>query len=670
MRKVRIIILFFIVSTFCQDALILKSPIFGISPYLLIKAVSPTNYVYTINTVPNPLKAAIDYVDRDPSCSITFPPVNVNITITKPDNSTSTFTVINYSDGNIDIPFTGGTIGTYNVVAFIDTYTYPEFNGYATASFQIEIDNDRDNDGIPDSKDACPDNPEDKDGIYDDDGCPETDGDNDGIVDESDNCPTSSEDYDGFNDSDGCPDPVNIMLTVEENVDGECMEGRNISFSAVFDPSSVVGVPAYNLKFNYLGADGVTQIIEDWSWDDIEEKSVAMPNVLDGDEDHYYTTVTEATLFTNEQLNSTSNQIYINVYKLWIKDVIESSENKTWYAVVGEPFESSANASKDCIGWVWDMYDNGIWESVEPVAPNYYGQTATLQIRASKLPIAENWNYFGDAYGTLNAWCLDGEGNIHQTNSTDQESTLKIKVFYDPDFINPHTTTSNPTPNCFYYWQEAYFGGVGNLVYSPTESYAATQPLSPFGINYGDASNLFFNTPFSHYDNLNSISDPYITPEPYYRYSADEKCKVDLFYSLITHELQHRSDFQTPLTPDEDTWVRFEYYISDLNGLGQSYDPLIQNWIDYTDSPYNISNYEWCDGLNNNIDPFPDVTNGAWKIIGNQYGVYCNEYRNWANINNSKYYTLWMGDFEHRARGVEDVNAPEEKDWSKGGKQW
>jgi hypothetical protein len=48
---------------------------------------------------------------------------------------------------------------------------------------------DRDGDGVPDDVDQCPDLPEDRDGIQDDDGCPEEDADSDGIPDEADACP-------------------------------------------------------------------------------------------------------------------------------------------------------------------------------------------------------------------------------------------------------------------------------------------------------------------------------------------------------------------------------------------------------------------------------------------------------------------------------------------------
>ena len=68
---------------------------------------------------------------------------------------------------------------------------------------------DRDGDGIPDVRDKCPNEPEDKDGFEDDDGCPDPDNDKDGILDAADKCPNEPEDFDGFEDEDGCPDPDN-----------------------------------------------------------------------------------------------------------------------------------------------------------------------------------------------------------------------------------------------------------------------------------------------------------------------------------------------------------------------------------------------------------------------------------------------------------------------------
>jgi len=67
---------------------------------------------------------------------------------------------------------------------------------------------DSDGDGVPDSKDKCPDTPEDKNGFEDLDGCPEgdRDTDEDTILDRVDACPTEQEVFNGIDDEDGCPD--------------------------------------------------------------------------------------------------------------------------------------------------------------------------------------------------------------------------------------------------------------------------------------------------------------------------------------------------------------------------------------------------------------------------------------------------------------------------------
>jgi outer membrane protein OmpA-like peptidoglycan-associated protein len=67
---------------------------------------------------------------------------------------------------------------------------------------------DRDSDGIKDDIDKCPDDPEDKDGFEDEDGCPDLDNDKDKIPDYRDHCPNDPEDYDGDRDKDGCPEPT------------------------------------------------------------------------------------------------------------------------------------------------------------------------------------------------------------------------------------------------------------------------------------------------------------------------------------------------------------------------------------------------------------------------------------------------------------------------------
>ncbi len=80
-------------------------------------------------------------------------------------------------------------------------------DGYQDEDGCPELDNDRD--GLNDDCDKCPDQPEDMDGFQDEDGCPDPDNDGDGIIDAHDNCPDEAEDIDGFQDGDGCPDPDN-----------------------------------------------------------------------------------------------------------------------------------------------------------------------------------------------------------------------------------------------------------------------------------------------------------------------------------------------------------------------------------------------------------------------------------------------------------------------------
>jgi outer membrane protein OmpA-like peptidoglycan-associated protein len=67
---------------------------------------------------------------------------------------------------------------------------------------------DKDQDGIVDANDKCPDRPEDIDNFEDGDGCPDIDNDNDRVLDIADKCPTESETLNGYMDDDGCSDSV------------------------------------------------------------------------------------------------------------------------------------------------------------------------------------------------------------------------------------------------------------------------------------------------------------------------------------------------------------------------------------------------------------------------------------------------------------------------------
>ena len=80
-----------------------------------------------------------------------------------------------------------------------------------------ESDNDQDN--VHDAIDRCPNEPEDRDGFQDEDGCAETDNDQDKIADRFDKCPIEAEDKDGFEDYDGCPDLDNDLDGVLDEQD-------------------------------------------------------------------------------------------------------------------------------------------------------------------------------------------------------------------------------------------------------------------------------------------------------------------------------------------------------------------------------------------------------------------------------------------------------------------
>lgn len=80
---------------------------------------------------------------------------------------------------------------------------------------------DRDADAVVDASDACPDEPEDRDGHEDDDGCPDPDDDHDGVSDAVDSCPNDAEDIDAYQDRDGCPEPDNDGDRILD-VDDDC----------------------------------------------------------------------------------------------------------------------------------------------------------------------------------------------------------------------------------------------------------------------------------------------------------------------------------------------------------------------------------------------------------------------------------------------------------------
>ena len=71
---------------------------------------------------------------------------------------------------------------------------------------------DSDCDRVADTVDRCPEQPEDRDGFEDQDGCPDPDNDRDRIVDACDECPNDPENWNGVEDEDGCVDHPAIKV--------------------------------------------------------------------------------------------------------------------------------------------------------------------------------------------------------------------------------------------------------------------------------------------------------------------------------------------------------------------------------------------------------------------------------------------------------------------------
>ncbi|MEM9861187.1 MAG: OmpA family protein [Myxococcota bacterium] len=107
----------------------------------------------------------------------------------------------------------------------------PDFRAIATLGWaptpdveeepEADPEVDTDGDGLMDSVDGCPTDPEDVDTFEDEDGCPDPDNDNDNVLDVNDECPMDPEDMDTFEDENGCPDPDNDQDGVLDTED-EC----------------------------------------------------------------------------------------------------------------------------------------------------------------------------------------------------------------------------------------------------------------------------------------------------------------------------------------------------------------------------------------------------------------------------------------------------------------
>ncbi len=117
----------------------------------------------------------------------------------------------------------------------------PTFRVFLGVQFAPDF-SDADGDGVPDFRDKCPKQKEDKDGFEDRDGCPDADNDKDGVPDLKDKCPDKAEDFDRYKDADGCPDLDN---------DGDGVPDKRDNCPLNKGPAKTKGCPA-----NMLDEDG------------------------------------------------------------------------------------------------------------------------------------------------------------------------------------------------------------------------------------------------------------------------------------------------------------------------------------------------------------------------------------------------------------------------------
>ena len=267
---------------------------------------------------------------------------------------------------------------------------------------------------------------------------------------------------------------LNVTVTAENNLT-ECMEGRWVTFTATASSGFPHGVSnPIEFTFHFQHADGTPWTATDWSWDLVEDHIAVADDVPDGDADHKFTTPIYVDA-SNDGITCTSPTIYIDVYELWIEYFRDDATSNAWKVVVGRNIAYSAIASSDCTSWAWDMQDGvpDVWQLDNATSK----QGTSASIPNSKLPTDDHWNYFGDAYGTVDVFCEDGEGNNHHFYSTSMSPAMKARVYFEKDAV---TNPGGSLPNWFYYWRKFVpWGRIATLNYDAgLTGYASTDPMN------------------------------------------------------------------------------------------------------------------------------------------------------------------------------------------------
>ncbi|MBU4487299.1 MAG: hypothetical protein KKD38_10280, partial [Candidatus Delongbacteria bacterium] len=269
-----------------------------VKPYLQLYRVSDSYKLCTPETVPATIEAGIKYAGQKEGQAVSFPSVSINVEITNPNNSIVSTVVTNNTGGNVSIPFTGSAIGRYSITATINSSTYPEFSIY-TQTFCVMIANDIDGDGDPD--------------------------------------PDSS--TDGDEDSEG---ELLVNLTIENDLT-ECMEGRELTFTAVISRDININKDDYYWSYVCTLPDGTEYTT---SVGPVTDRTltydITMDNLLDGDTDHFYPAYSYVILESNTAKGIIeSNKRNFKVFELFIKRIWDTEPNgieNDWKVVLGEDF--------------------------------------------------------------------------------------------------------------------------------------------------------------------------------------------------------------------------------------------------------------------------------------------------------------------------------------------
>ena len=142
--------------------------------------------------------------------------------------------------------------------------------------------------------------------------------------------------------------------------------------------------------------------------------------------------------------------------------------------VVGKNIAYNAIGSKDCKNWAWDLQDGHVWHPTGGTLK----QGTSMKLPTSDLAGITSASWFGKAYGTVDVWCVDGEGNTHQFTlrpfraPQKRRSTLPRRVSaIRVAAASPTGSTTGPpitTDPALYKFgsTESYEGGVITFVYS------------------------------------------------------------------------------------------------------------------------------------------------------------------------------------------------------------